>query len=147
MPGDGNSARLSQLEGDGSARMVDVAGKDVTPRQAEASAVISLKRDALDALMGDHLPKKDALATARVAGIQAAKRTAEWIPLCHPLSLDWVRIDFSRIADDKLAIVCTAKTSSRTGVELEAVPGYAAAALTRYDVDKPAEKSLGRGST
>lgn len=142
MPGDENSARLSHLDGDGSARMVDVSGKDVTPRQAEASAVISLKRDALDALMGDHLPKKDALATARVAGIQAAKRTAEWIPLCHPLSLDWVRIDFSRIAEDKLSIVCTAKTSSRTGVEMEALTGVAAAALTIYDMAKAVDKSM-----
>ena len=142
MPGDANPTRLSHLDADGAARMVDVSAKEVTPRQAEASAVITLTRDALDALMGDQLPKKDALATARIAGIQAAKRTADWIPLCHPLSLDWVRIDFSRIAEDKLSIVCIAKTASRTGVEMEALTGVAAAALTVYDMAKAADKAM-----
>ena len=143
MPGDENSARLSHLDGDGSARMVDVSGKDVTPRQAEASAVISLKRDALDALMGDHLPKKDALATARVAGIQAAKRTAELIPLCHPLALDSVELELRCDPErNAVEITATAKTSGRTGVEMEALTAVAIAALTVYDMCKAVDRGM-----
>lgn len=122
--------------------MVDVSGKSETVREATASAVVRMSVECLDLLLGGGLPKGDALATARIAGIQAAKRTAEWIPMCHPLSLDWVRIEFERFAPDSLRILCTAKTTARTGVEMEAMVGVSAAALTLYDMTKSADKSI-----
>ena len=133
---------LSHIGPSGEARMVDVSQKEVTHREATASAVVRMQPKVLDALVSGTLPKGDALATARVAGILAAKRTDEWIPLCHPLPLDWVRIDFSRIAPDELSMVCTAKTAARTGVEMEALVGVAAAALTLYDMAKAADKAI-----
>ena len=92
--------------------MVDVSRKEVTEREASASAVVRMRPETLEALFGAALPKGDALATARVAGILAAKRTSEWIPMCHPLPLDWVRIDFSRGGPGELSILCTAKTAA-----------------------------------
>ena len=133
---------LSHLGPSSEARMVDISDKPVTEREAVASATLHLKPSVLDALLSGTLPKGDAVATARVAGILAAKRTSEWIPLCHPLPLDWVRVEFSRAAADQLLIVCTAKTSARTGVEMEALTGAAAAALTIYDMAKAADKSI-----
>jgi cyclic pyranopterin monophosphate synthase len=133
---------LSHIGPKGEARMVDVSGKPITEREAAASARVRLSTQTLDALMSGSLPKGDALATARIAGIMAAKRTAEWIPLCHPLALDWVRIDFERTAPDQLLITCTAKTSARTGVEMEALTGASAAALCIYDMAKAADKSI-----
>jgi len=134
--------QLSHVGPSGEARMVDVSQKDVTDRQATASAVVRMKPAVLDALVSGELPKGDALATARVAGVLAAKRTSEWIPMCHPLSLSWVRVDFSRIGPDEMSIRCTAKTAARTGVEMEALTGAAAAALTLYDMAKAADKGI-----
>ena len=122
--------------------MVDVSRKDVTEREASASAVVRMRPETLEALFGRALPKGDALATARVAGILAAKRTSEWIPMCHPLPLDWVRIDFSRVGPHELSVLCTAKTAARTGVEMEALTGAAAAALTLYDMAKAVDKAI-----
>ena len=122
--------------------MVDVSGKAVTQREATASATVRMSGELLDALMEGALPKGDALATARVAGILAAKRTGEWIPLCHPLALAWVRIEFNRLGPDELSILCTTKTNAQTGVEMEAMTGAAAAALTVYDMVKGADKSV-----
>ncbi len=120
--------------------MVDVSLKPITEREATASAIVHIQRAVLDRLFAGSLPKGDALATARIAGIQAAKRTGEWIPMCHALSLDWVRIEFARQAREELRIVCTAKTQARTGVEIEALVGACAAALTIYDMVKSADK-------
>lgn len=122
--------------------MVDVSGKDVTQREASASAVVHMQPAVLDALISGALPKGDALATARVAGILAAKRASEWIPMCHPLSLSWVRVDFCRVGSGELSILCTAKTAARTGVEMEALTGAAAASLTIYDMAKSADKEI-----
>jgi cyclic pyranopterin phosphate synthase len=135
-------ARLTHLDEAGAARMVDVSGKGVTLREASASAAVHMASGVLDALLGGTLPKGDALATARIAGIQAAKRTAEWIPLCHVLPLDWVQIDFERSRRDELHITCTARTTARTGVEMEALVGASAAALTVYDMAKALDKSM-----
>jgi len=135
-------ASLSHVDADGAARMVDVSNKDVTAREAAASAVVRTKREVLDAMMAGTLPKGDALATARVAGIMTAKRTAEWIPLCHPLPLDEVRVEFTRTGDNELRIVCTAKAIARTGVEMEALTGAAATALCLYDMAKAADRSI-----
>ena len=133
---------LSHIGPRGEARMVDVSQKSATDREASASAVVRMRAEVLDAVVGGTLPKGDALATARVAGILAAKRTSESIPLCHPLPLDWVRVDFSRTGANELSIVCTAKTTARTGVEMEALMGVTVAALTLYDMAKAADKAI-----
>lgn len=122
--------------------MVDVSAKDVSVREAVASGVVTMRSEVLDALFEGKLPKGDALATARIAGVCAAKRTSEWIPLCHPLGLDWVDIEFSRSGDSVLSIRCVARTTARTGVEMEALTGVSAAALTIYDMAKAADKAI-----
>ena len=122
--------------------MVDVSPKPMTERQATASAVLHMTENVLEQILAGSLPKGDVLTTARVAGIQAAKRTGEWIPLCHPLSLDWVQIEFARQGPQELRIECTAKTNARTGVEMEAMVGAAAAALTVYDMVKAADRGV-----
>jgi len=138
----GPSAKLSHLDADGAMRMVDVTAKGVTSREASASGVVCMRADVLDKLLNGMLPKGDAIAAARIAGILAAKRTGEWIPLCHPLPLEWVHLEFSRRAPNELSICCTAKTSAKTGVEMEALTAVAAAALTVYDMAKSADRSI-----
>ena len=133
---------LSHLGPEGEARMVDVSNKSITAREATASGALQARAEVLDALLASALPKGDALATARVAGVLAAKRTADLIPMCHPLPLDWVRIEFSRSSSQRLAIFCTAKATGRTGVEMEALSGVTVAALTLYDMAKAADKSM-----
>ncbi len=142
MQGKCDNAALSHIGEDGAAQMVDVSGKPISVREAWASAVVEMKPTVLDALMAGALPKGDALATARVAGILAAKRTSEWIPLCHPLPVDWVGIEFARLDQGRLRVECRAKTAARTGVEMEALTGATTAALTLYDMAKAADKSI-----
>ena len=142
MPNKDDPQALSHIGREGEVRMVDVSGKPTTHREATASAVVSMRSEVLDALLRGDLEKGDALATARVAGTLAAKRTGELIPMCHPLPLDWVRIDFDRAAPDSLCVTCTAKTTARTGVEMEALIGVSIAALTMYDMAKSADKSI-----
>ncbi len=101
-----------------------------------------MRPEVLDALMADSLAKRDALATARVAGVLAAKRTSDWIPLCHPLPLDWVRVSFERTSPGELLITCGTKTTARTGVEMEALTGASATALTIYDMAKAADRTM-----
>lgn len=134
--------RLSHVTPEGEARMVDVAEKPTTRREASASAILTIRKSVLDLLMRGELPKGEALATARIAAIQATKRTSDWIPLCHPLGLDWVGVEFERVAPGRLRVVCTARATARTGVEMEALTGAAAAALTIYDMAKGADKSI-----
>lgn len=122
--------------------MVDVSGKPVTVREACASAVIQVKPTVLDAIMGGKLAKGDALNTARVAAVLAAKRTGEWIPLCHPLPLDWVQVEFERPTRSRLLITCTTRTAARTGVEMEALVGASTAALTIYDMAKAGDRAM-----
>lgn len=136
---------MSHVAPTGEARMVDVSAKEVSLREAVASARVCMKPHVLDALMRGSLPKGEALATARTAGILAAKRTDELIPMCHPLPLDWVQIDFARIGPGELIVQCTAKTAARTGVEMEALTGAAVAALTLYDMAKSADKEIAIG--
>ena len=132
---------LSHVGPAGEARMVDVSEKSITSREAIATAVVSMKADVMDAIFNGSLPKGDAIATARIAGIQAAKKTGELIPLCHPLPLDCVRINFERKGSN-LLITCSAKTVAKTGVEMEVLCGVSAAALTLYDMAKAADKSI-----
>ncbi len=136
------SANLSHLDEKGEARMVDVSSKDVSVREAVASAGVTARAEVLDALFAGTLPKGEAVGTARLAGIQAAKRTGELIPLCHPLPIDWVDVAIERVDADRLSIRCTVRTTARTGVEMEAMTGASVAALTLYDMAKAADKGI-----
>jgi len=139
--------RLSHTTADGQMRMVDVTGKPVTSRVATATSRVRMRPDVLDTLLASDLPKGDALAAARLAGVLAAKRTAEWIPLCHPLPLDWIQISFARVARDELLVASTVKTTARTGVEMESLTAVSAAALTLYDMAKSADPQIVIGPT
>jgi cyclic pyranopterin phosphate synthase len=133
---------LSHLDAQGNARMVDVSQKPVTMREAVASAVVQLRTDVLEAVMAGSLPKGEVLNTARIAGIQAAKRTAELIPMCHILPLDFVGIEFAKMGLTKITVTCTARATTRTGVEMEALTGASVTALTIYDMAKSADKAI-----
>ncbi len=122
--------------------MVDVSAKAPTTRRATASAVVLLGQNAFAAICGGQVAKGDVLAVARVAGIQAAKRTSELIPLCHGLSPDAVQIGFEELPPDRLRIVSTVSIVARTGVEMEAMVAASIAALTVYDMCKSVSKSI-----
>ena len=132
---------LTHLDEHGQARMVDVGGKPATARQAVASGRIRMSPQALAAIRAGDAPKSDVLAAARIAGIMAAKKTAELIPLCHPLALDSVTLDFV-FEDDALRATATASLTGRTGVEMEALTAASVALLTIYDMAKALEKTM-----
>lgn len=142
MPRRKTATNLSHISASGEARMVDVSSKTITVREAVASATITTKPAVIRAIRGATLQKGDALNTARIAGILAAKRTADLIPMCHTLALDAVQIDFDFPRSSAVRIRCTARTSARTGVEMEALVGASVAALTIYDMAKSADKSI-----
>ncbi|MGH8825542.1 MAG: cyclic pyranopterin monophosphate synthase MoaC [Jiangellaceae bacterium] len=119
--------------------MVDVSGKDVTVRTATASGRVLVSPEVVALLRGPGVPKGDALAVARIAGIQGAKRTPDLVPLCHPLALHAVSVDVE-VADDAVEIVATVRTADRTGVEMEALTAVATAALTVVDMVKAVDK-------
>ncbi|PSL04605.1 cyclic pyranopterin monophosphate synthase subunit MoaC [Haloactinopolyspora alba] len=145
MPGDTPAAerhgRLTHVDDEGAARMVDVSAKDVTVRTATASGRVLVAAQVVEALRGEGVPKGDALAVARIAGIQGAKRTPDIVPLCHPLALHGVDVDLT-VADDAVDITATVRTADRTGVEMEALAAVSAAALTVVDM----VKALDRGA-
>ena len=126
---------LTHLDDAGHARMVDVSGKDVTARSARAAGRVLLSPAAIGALRGGRLPKGDALAVARIAGIQAAKRTPDLVPLCHPIAIHAVSVDL-QVADDAVEITATVRTADRTGVEMEALTCVTVAALALIDMVK-----------
>jgi cyclic pyranopterin phosphate synthase len=129
--------QLSHLDESGDARMVDVGGKDETERKAVAEAVVSMSSEALAAIERGDAPKGDVLGTARLAGIQAAKRTSELVPLTHPLPLTFVDIRASIEPEfEWVRLVAEARTVGRTGVEMEAMTGAVVAGLTVYDMVK-----------
>ena len=130
-----SAAGLSHLDTDGRARMVDVGDKAVTRRTAVATGTFTTTRDVIALIRADDLPKADVLATARIAGIQGAKRTSELIPLCHPLPLTSVNVDFE-LHDEHVVITATARTTGQTGVEMEALTAVAVAGLTLHDMTK-----------
>jgi cyclic pyranopterin phosphate synthase len=132
---------LTHLDESGHARMVDVGGKAETRRVAVASGRIRMNREALAAIQDGTAPKGDVLAAARIAGIMAAKKTAELIPLCHPLALDAVTVDFA-IEDGAVRATATASLSGRTGVEMEAMTAVSVALLTIYDMAKAVDKAM-----
>jgi cyclic pyranopterin monophosphate synthase len=131
--------RLTHIDETGAARMVDVSGKDVTARTARASGRVLVSPQVVELLRGEGMPKGDALATARIAGIMGAKRTPDLIPLCHPLAVSGVTLDLS-VADDAVEILATVKTTDRTGVEMEALTAVSVAALTVIDMIKAVDK-------
>jgi cyclic pyranopterin phosphate synthase len=132
----------SHVAADGSIAMVDVGAKAVTRRTARACALVRLPPAAADALRAATLPKGDALAAAQIAGILAAKRTGELIPLCHPLAIDAVDVRFSWDEPNVLRIEATAATGAKTGVEMEALVAASVAALTVYDMCKSVDKGI-----
>lgn len=127
------------LSAQGDARMVDVSGKAVSARSATASAMVRLSAECVAALRDGTVPKGDALAVARIAGIQGAKKTPDLIPLCHPLSLSGVDV-LTEINDDGVAITATVRTTDRTGVEMEALTAVSVAALAMVDMIKAIDR-------
>ena len=130
---------LTHVDESGAARMVDVSAKDVTARVAVASGRVLVSSDVVRLLRGEGVPKGDALGVARVAGIMAAKRTPELVPLCHPLAISGVTVDLE-VEDDGVAIIATVKTTDRTGVEMEALTAVSVAGLTVVDMVKAVDK-------
>jgi cyclic pyranopterin phosphate synthase len=134
---------LSQVDSRGQARMVDVSDKPVQAREAVARGEIRLQRATVDLLESRGLPKGDALSAARLAGILAAKRTSELIPLCHPLAITHCEVSFTiPKTRDRVCLQATAKTLAQTGVEMEALAAVTVAALTIYDMCKAVDKSM-----
>jgi cyclic pyranopterin monophosphate synthase len=121
--------------------MVDVGGKEVTERRAVARAVVTMSEETAAAVARGDAPKGDVASTARLAGIQAAKRTAELIPLCHPLPMSFVDVDI-QVGADEVVLTAEARTSAQTGVEMEAMTAAAVAALTVYDMVKGLERGV-----
>jgi cyclic pyranopterin phosphate synthase len=138
---DESGSGLTHLDDAGSARMVDVGGKAITDRRAVAAASVRMSGDALRAVREGNAPKGDVIGTARIAGIQAAKRTAELIPLCHPLPLSFVDVRIE-LGDELVEIEAEARTSGQTGVEMEALTACSVAALTVYDMVKGIERGV-----
>lgn len=134
--------KLTHLDEQGRARMVDVTAKEPTARRAVAAGEVVLRRETLDLIRDRTLPKGDVFSVARIAGIMAAKRTAEWIPLCHPLPLSSVSVSFG--VDEARNVICIeaeAKCFGVTGVEMEALTAVCAAGLTIYDMCKAVDRS------
>lgn len=133
------SDRLTHLDDAGAARMVDVTAKDVTSRSATARGRVEVSEQVVALLRGEGMPKGDAIATARIAGIMAAKRTPDLVPLCHPLAIGAVEVDLE-VHDDAVQITATVRTADRTGVEMEALTSVTVAALTVIDMVKAVDK-------
>ncbi len=133
-------SEFSHLDKDGKAQMVDVSAKEENVREAIATATYFASEDTITKIRSNTLKKGDVLTVAKIAGINAAKETGRLIPLCHPLPLEYVSISFE-FEKDHILITCSAKTSSKTGVEMEALCGASIAALTIFDMSKAVDKS------
>ncbi len=133
--------RLTHVGADGRAQMVDVSAKAMSKRRAVASGKIRLQRETLDLIASDQIAKGNVFATARIAGIQAAKQTAQLIPLCHPLPLGDVKIDVVT-SNEGAEVTCAAQTVAQTGVEMEALVGVTVALLAIYDMCKAVDKEM-----
>ena len=130
---------LTHLRADGTAHMVDVTAKEVTTRTASAAGTVLLAPEAVEALRGGTVPKGDALGVARIAGIQAAKRTPDLVPLCHPVAVHAVEVDL-QVRDEGVDITATVRTADRTGVEMEALTCVSVAALALIDMVKAVDR-------
>jgi cyclic pyranopterin phosphate synthase len=134
-----DSPRLTHVDDTGAARMVDVSAKEPTAREATATGTVLVSAEVVRLLRGEGVPKGDALGVARVAGIMAAKRTPDLVPLCHPLAISGVTVDLE-VLDEGVAITATVRTTDRTGVEMEALTAVSVAALTVVDMVKAVDK-------
>jgi cyclic pyranopterin phosphate synthase len=138
-------AKLTHIDKRGAAKMVDVGAKPVVFRRATAAGQLACLPATIRLLKQQALPKGDVLAVARIAAIQAVKRTADLIPLCHPLPLTKIAVEF-RVRAKAVEITCTVETEARTGVEMEALTGVSVAALTLYDMCKAVDKTMEIGA-
>jgi cyclic pyranopterin phosphate synthase len=134
--------RLTHLDAKGQAHIVDIGEKAITRRRAVAQARLLGEADTIATIMGGTLKKGDALAVARIAGIMAAKKTSELIPLCHPIPLTKVSVEIERDGDGAILILATAETTGQTGVEMEALVAASTAALTLYDMAKAIDRAM-----
>ncbi|WP_288993406.1 cyclic pyranopterin monophosphate synthase MoaC [Paenibacillus amylolyticus] len=142
-----SGGKLTHFNEQGRARMVDISGKEITVRTAVAVTKVTMNPDTLEAIREGRIGKGDVLAVAQIAGIQGAKKTSDWIPMCHPLALTGVDIRFHDNGVDELHIEVTVKTEGKTGVEMEALTAASAAALTVYDMCKAMQKDMIIGPT
>lgn len=138
---------LTHFNEQGRAKMVDISDKDVTTRIATAGTGVKMLPSTLEAIKAGRIGKGDVLAVAQVAGIMAAKKTSDWIPMCHPLPLTGINIVFGDNGTDELYIEATVKTTGKTGVEMEALTAVSATALTVYDMCKALQKDMVIGPT
>jgi cyclic pyranopterin monophosphate synthase len=137
--------QLTHVDAKGAARMVDVSGKDITIRRAVAAGTVTTTTSVVELLRSDSLPKGDALATARIAGIMGAKRTPDLLPLCHPIALHGVTVDLT-LREDAVDIEVVVRTADRTGVEMEALTAVATAGLALIDMIKAVDPAASLGS-
>lgn len=135
-------SELTHLNSSGEARMVDVGPKDITLREAVASGKVIMKPETLEQIKSASLKKGDVIATARIAGIMAAKNTPHLIPLCHPILIDEISVDFDLSGKDSIGIIATARCSGKTGIEMEAMTAASVAALTIYDMAKSVDRGM-----
>ncbi|MCR2803433.1 cyclic pyranopterin monophosphate synthase MoaC [Paenibacillus soyae] len=138
---------LTHFNEQGRARMVDISDKEITVREATAQTTVRMNPETLAKIKEGKIGKGDVLAVAQVAGIMAAKKTSDWIPMCHPLALTGINIAFTDNKADELYIEGTVKTKGKTGVEMEALTAVSAAALTVYDMCKALQKDMVIGPT
>lgn len=134
-------SKLTHIDGDGAAHMVDVGGKADTVREARAQGTITMAPETLEAIKTNAMKKGDVLATARIAGIMAAKKTSDLIPLCHPLALSKVAVEFEFL-DQAVRVKTMAKLTGKTGVEMEALTACSIALMTIYDMSKAMQKDM-----
>ena len=138
-----SSGGLSHIDESGKARMVDVGGKDITQRVAVATCEVHMQQATFDLIKSGGFDKGDVLGVARIAGVMAAKKTSDLIPLCHPIALTQLTIDFDDLDDGiGLSVTSTARSMGRTGVEMEALTGASIAALTVYDMCKAVDRAI-----
>ncbi len=137
-----NEPKLTHIDENGASRMVDVSNKDVTERVAIAHAIVSMTAQTFSLVMDKQVVKGDVLEVARVAGIMAAKKTSDLIPMCHPLNINSVKIDYTDNREDTIEITAEVKITAKTGVEMEALTAVSVCALTIYDMCKSADKSM-----
>lgn len=133
---------LTHIDDNGAARMVDVGEKEVTRRSASAQAVVSMQPETLSLILSGGMPKGDVFACARIAGIMAAKRTWELIPMCHPLPIEGIEMKITPISDTDVRIVSTLRCTHKTGIEMEALTAASVAALTLYDMCKAVDRGM-----
>ena len=134
--------KLTHVDENGAARMVDVGDKQVTKRVAQAQAVITMRAETMQQIIQGTMPKGDVFACARIAGIMAAKRTSDLIPMCHPLPVDRVEIEITPISETQVRVVSSLRCTHKTGIEMEALTAAPVAALTIYDMCKAMDRGM-----